>query len=245
MTADAHAGRAASFGGAAAAYERARPTYPPATVDWLVPTAARRVLDLGAGTGKMTRLLVARGLDVVAVEPSAGMRAALEVAVPGATALAGSAEAIPLPDASVDAVVVAQAWHWVDPVRASAEAARVLRPGGRLALTWNIRDVAVPWMAELEELLRRHGESDDDEDPVVAAPFGPLERHTERWQYTIAPNAVADLVASRSYVIVMEEAQRAAVLDQVRALVDRWRAATPSGLIAVPYETRSFRAHRP
>ena len=245
MTPESHAVRAASFGAAAAAYERARPTYPAAAVDWLVPAAARRVLDLGAGTGKMTRLLVARGLDVVAVEPSDGMRAALEQAVPSITALGGTAEEIPLPDESVDAIVIAQAWHWVDPVRASVETARVLRPGGRLGLTWNIRDTATPWMAELEELLRRHGESDDDEDPVIGPPFGPMERHTVKWLYPIAPDAVVDLVASRSYIIVMDDHERAAVLDDVRWLVERWRAASPAGSIAVPYETQSFRAHRP
>lgn len=245
MTADTHAQRATSFGVAADAYERARPTYPEAAVDWLVPAGARRVLDLGAGTGKMSRLLVARGLDVVAVEPSDGMRAALEAAVPDVAVLAGTAESIPLPDGSVDAIVVAQAWHWVDAERASVECARVLRPGGRLGLTWNIRDLSVPWMAELEELLRRHGETDDDDDPVIGSPFGPVERDATRWRYPIAPEAVLDLVASRSYIIVMDEAERTAVLGEVRALVERWRASAPRGDIAVPYETRSFRAHRP
>ena len=245
MSDSAHAERAASFGAAADAYERSRPTYPEAAVDWLVPPAARRVLDLGAGTGKMTRLLAARGLDVVAVEPSGGMRAALERAVPGVTVLDGTAEAIPLPDASVDAIVVAQAWHWVDPPRASVEAARVLRPGGRLGLVWNIRDMSTPWMAELEELLRRHGETDDDEPPVIGAPFGPMEHHSVRWLYSIAPDALVDLVASRSYVIVMDEPTRRHLLDEVRQIVERWRASTPSAEIAVPYETHSFRAHRP
>ena len=107
--------RAGSFDSAAGLYERGRPPYPPAALDWLLPPGARRVLDLGAGTGKLTRQLVARGLDVVAVEPLDGMRAELARVVPGARVLAGSAERIPLADGAVDAVLAAQAWHWVRP----------------------------------------------------------------------------------------------------------------------------------
>jgi SAM-dependent methyltransferase len=111
--------QASSFGAAADAYERGRPPYPPEAIGWLLPEGVSRVLDLGAGTGKLTRQLRGRGLDVVAVEPSAGMREQLARAVPDVTVLAGTAEDIPLPDGSVDAVLVAQAWHWVDPGRSS------------------------------------------------------------------------------------------------------------------------------
>src|SRR5262245_18502776 len=104
--------RARSFGAAADAYERARPGYPDAAVDWLVPGGARTVLDLGAGTGKLTRALTARGLEVIAVEPLTEMRENLATAVPEARAISGTAEKIPLPDDSVDAITVAQAWHW-------------------------------------------------------------------------------------------------------------------------------------
>jgi SAM-dependent methyltransferase len=120
--------RAASFGAAADAYERARPSYPEAAIDWLLPRSARRILDLGAGTGKLTRQIRARGVDVVAVEPSEGMRTRFSRGLPDVPVFAGSAEAIPLEDASVDAVVVGQAWHWFDPARAVPEVARVLNP---------------------------------------------------------------------------------------------------------------------
>ena len=130
---------ATSFGAATRAYERGRPSYPAEALDWLLPDGARRVLDLGAGTGKLTRDLAARGLDVVAVDPSAGMRAELGRVLPDIPVLAGSAEHIPLDAGSVDAVLVAQAWHWVDPKAAVPEIARVLKPGGRLGLLWNVR----------------------------------------------------------------------------------------------------------
>jgi SAM-dependent methyltransferase len=141
--------RAKSFGAAASIYDRARPGYPDAAVDWLLPVGQPQVVDLGAGTGKLTRLIADRGVDVTAVEPSDGMREQLQSALPGVPALAGSAEEMPLADESVDAVLVAQAWHWVDLPRASAEVARVLRPGGRLGLLWNHRDERVDWVNEL------------------------------------------------------------------------------------------------
>jgi len=131
--------QATSFGVAAEAYERGRPPYPDAAIDWLVPAHATRVLDLGAGTGKLTRQLRERGLDVIAVEPSAGMREQLRRAVPGVPVLGGKAEQLSLASGSVDAILVAQAWHWVEPSLAIPEAARVLAPGGRLGLLWNRR----------------------------------------------------------------------------------------------------------
>src|SRR3954454_13116307 len=124
--------RGLSFGPAAADYERVRPSYPGSAVAWLVGTEPQRVLDLGAGTGKLTRVIVALGHDVVAVEPLPEMRAELSAALPTVETHAGSAEAIPLADASVDAVVVGQAFHWFDQARAVPELARVLRPGGVL-----------------------------------------------------------------------------------------------------------------
>ncbi len=213
------AGRAASFGSAADAYERGRPSYPAAALDWLLPRHARRVLDLGAGTGKLTRQLRDLELDVVAVEPSAGMREQLAQAVPGVALLDGTAESIPLPDHSVDAVLVAQAWHWVDPARAVPEVARVLTPRGRLGLVWNIRDERVGWVADLGRTMHRHGEEDGgDPAPVVGPPFGPLQRHQVEWGYRLSAAALVDLVASRSYVITLPSPQRTALLADVRQL---------------------------
>jgi SAM-dependent methyltransferase len=237
--------RAASFGAAADAYERARPSYPEATIDWLLPPGARRVLDLGAGTGKLTRQLRARGLDVVAVEPSQGMRAQLSRGLPAVPVFAGSAEQIPLDDASVDAVVAGQAWHWFDPARAVPEVARVLKPGGWLGLIWNIRDRRDPWMDQFSGLEPEHDNSEaDSENPRVGQPFGPVERFDLPWRQATTPEALIDLLASRSYVIVLPEAERAALLAKVRRFLATDPSTAGKAKISVPYVTRCSRAQR-
>jgi SAM-dependent methyltransferase len=234
--------RASSFGAAAGAYERGRPPYPAEAIEWLLPAGARRVLDLGAGTGKLTRRLRDRGLDVVAVEPSAGMRDQLARAVPDVDILDGTAESIPLPSHSIDAVLVAQAWHWVDPARALPEVARVLRPGGRLGLLWNIRDEREDWVAALGQTMHRHGEEDDgDPAPTVGPPFAPLQRRDVAWEYQVSPAALVDLVASRSYVITLPDPQRAALLADVRRLIDTHPDLAGAAEILLPYVTWSYR----
>jgi SAM-dependent methyltransferase len=239
-----------SFGAAAGAYERGRPGYPAAALDWLLPAGARRVLDLAAGTGKLTRLLVERGLDVVAVEPSPGMREEFAQVLPGVPVVAGAAEQIPLDDGSVDAVLVGQAWHWVDPERACPEIARVLVPGGRLGLVWNLRDPGRGWEVELERLLDETGEANDTGDrpsPVVAEPFGPLEEHEIAWTDSVTPQAVLDLVASRSSVSTMEPSRRQALLGRVRDLVARHPDTARRERFPMPYVALCFRttsAHR-
>ncbi len=237
--------QALSFGAAAEAYERARPSYPQEALGFVLPDGARRVLDLGAGTGKLTRLLVARGLEAVAVEPSPGMREQLARAVPQAQVLAGAGEAVPLPGASVDAVLVAQAWHWVDPVRAVPEVARVLRPGGRLGLVWNLEDEGVPWVAALRDLLRREHAvpfAMGEDSPVLGAPFGALERLDVRWSEASTPARVVENVASRSYVISLPDAARAAVLAQVAELLATHPDTAGRSHLAVPYVTTAWRA---
>jgi len=237
--------RAASFGAAADAYERARPSYPEAAIDWILPRGARRVLDLGAGTGKLTRPIHARGLDVVAVEPSEGMRAQLSRGLPDVPVLAGSAEAIPLEDASVDLVVVGQAWHWFDPARAVPEVARVLRPGGALGLIWNIRDRRDPWMDAFSGLEPEHDNSEDDsENPRVGPPFGPVERFDLPWRQSTTADALIDLLASRSYVIVLPETERTALLAKVRRFLDTDASTAGKAEISVPYVTRCSRAQK-
>ena len=235
--------QAASFGAVADVYERARPTYPAEAIDWLLPPGARRVVDLGAGTGKLTRGLVDRGLSVVAVEPSAGMRRELAEALPGVTLLAGTAEEIPLPAGSVDAVVAGQAWHWVDPVRAVPEVARVLAPGGQLGLVWNIRDERVDWVAEITRIIHTPEHSDNGSlAPPVGPPFGPVERFDVEWGKPMRPQEIIEMLSSRSYIITMTEGERSAVLARVRHLLDTHPALGGAPEITMPYVTRCSRA---
>lgn len=234
--------QALSFGAAAGAYERGRPGYPDRAVDWLLPPGARRVADVGAGTGKLTRQLRARHLDVVAVEPVAEMRAELARAVPGVPVLAGTAERLPLPDSSVDAVLVAQAWHWVDPRQAIGEVARVLSPGGQLGLAWNIRDEQVGWVAELSRIIGSENAADRDRSPALGPPFQPPERLTVRWVSQLSPDALVDLVASRSYVITQPPAARERILAGVRRLLASHPDLAGAATIGLPYLTLCTRA---
>ncbi|WP_188296810.1 class I SAM-dependent methyltransferase [Streptomyces sp. CBMA156] len=233
--------RSRSFGVAVDAYQHGRPGYPRALVGSAVPREARRVLDLGAGTGKLTGLLVEAGLDVVAVEPDEGMRARLAAAVPKAAVRAGSAERIPLPDGSVDAVVVAQAWHWFDQAVAVPEIARVLAPGGTLALVWNVRDESEPWAAALGVLMHRSAPQRIDTRPVLPAPFGEPERLEIRWEHLTTRAGIVDMVASRSYVIALPEEERVRLLADVEQLLATHPDLEGREEIALPYVTRCTR----
>jgi len=230
--------RSLSFGAQAAAYERGRPSYPPDAIDWLLPPGARDVLDLGAGTGKLTARLVERGLDVVAVDPIAEMLEVLATALPGTPALLGTAEQIPLPDNSVDAVLVAQAWHWFDASRAIPELVRVLRPGGRLGLVWNTRDERLGWVKELDAIIGREDARDVVDAGVrLPEPFGPIEGHQVEWTNYLTPQALIDLVASRSYCITSPDAVRSKTLEQVRQLLTTHPALAGATGLALPYVT--------
>ncbi len=238
--------QAGSFGRAAAEYERARPEYPAAAVEWLLPAGARDVVDLGAGTGKLTRALVARDLAVTAVEPLAGMREQLEAAVPGVPALEGRAEQIPLPDDSADLVTVAQAWHWVDEELAAAEVARVLRPGGSLALIWNLRDERADWVERLTEAIGR-----GDAERLIEAgfelppPFGPTERAEFEWDRELDRETLVELVSSRSYVITATPTERERILAAVRELAATDPELAGRERFPLPYVTQCFRARLP
>ncbi|OIN78168.1 class I SAM-dependent methyltransferase [Mycobacterium malmoense] len=233
--------RSLSFGSAAAAYERGRPSYPPEAIDWLLPRGARNVLDLGAGTGKLTTRLVERGLDVVAVDPIPDMLEVLRTSLPETRALLGTAEGIPLEDNSVDAVLVAQAWHWVDPERAIPEVARVLRPGGRLGLVWNTRDERLGWVRELGQIIGSDGDRGRF-DVTLSPAFTEPERHQVEWTNYFTPQALIDLVASRSYCITSPTEVRTRTLDQVRKLLATHPALANSTGLALPYVTVCIRA---
>lgn len=238
------AARARSFGVAADVYERARPLYPDEAIDWLLPEGAGTVLDLGAGTGKLTRALAARGLETIAVEPLAEMRTNLAWAAPEARILDGTAEAIPLEDDSVDLITVAQAWHWVDPERATAEAARVLRPGGTLALIWNKRDERVDWVARLGQVMGSgDAELIDLEAIEIGAPFGPTETFVTDWARPMNVDLLVEMAATRSYIITATPRRRKEILDGIRVLVEE--DAHLGSEFDFPYRTYCFKAKLP
>ncbi|MBV5242401.1 methyltransferase domain-containing protein [Mycolicibacterium sp. PAM1] len=236
--------RSLSFGAEAAAYERGRPSYPPEAIDWLLADSGSRrleVLDLGAGTGKLTTRLVERGLDVVAVDPIPEMLDLLRTSLPDTPALLGTAEEIPLPDDSVDAVLVAQAWHWFDETRAVKEIARVLRPGGSLGLVWNNRDERLGWVKDLGDIIG-HEVDPWSQSVELPVPFTGVERHQVEWTSYLTPQALIDLVASRSYCITSPERVRARTLDRVRELLTTHPALANSSGLALPYVTVCVRA---
>ncbi|HOQ52621.1 MAG TPA: class I SAM-dependent methyltransferase [Micropruina sp.] len=238
---------AASFDRAAELYERARPSYPAEAIDWLLECGPREVLDLGAGTGKLTRDLVCRVDTLYAVDPSPNMLAQLNLAVPKARTSVGTAEAIPLPDASVDAVLVAQAWHWVDAERAIPEVRRVLRPGGTLGLIWNVRDESVGWVAELTRIIHASAAESfvTDREAIVAGLGGGVERLTIPWQRPMDERALLDLVASRSYVINASTMQRAQILAAVDDLVRNHPDLGIGTRWSLPYLTEAYRVRLP
>ena len=227
-------------------YEKTRPEYPAEAVDWLVPADAKTVLDLGAGTGKLTRALAARGLEVFAVDPSPKMLDQLRVAVPGATVSVGSAEDIPLADASVDAILVGQAWHWVDQEAALPSVARVLRPGGTLGLIWNLRDDRVPWIERLTTVMHpAEGEIFMETGRIDRGAFGELESANFEWSQDFTREELLDLVRSRSYFITAGEAEQASILRGINELLDTDPDVGGRSSWSMPYVTRAFRMRLP
>ena len=220
-----HPVAAAGFSSAAGEYERARPSYPADAIAWLAERTGlgpgRTVVDVAAGTGKLTRLLVGTGARVVAVEPLAEMRALIS----DGEVLDGTAEELPLPDGAADVVTVAQALHWFDLDRALPEIHRVLRPGGRLALVWNMRDLDDPVQHGVEELLAPLREAAsaqplDWREPMTQSPlFGEPDVREFANEQLVSSAVLRERVASTSFVAAMPDAGRRALLDRIGALV--------------------------
>jgi SAM-dependent methyltransferase len=241
--------RRLSFGSVAADYDRYRPAPPPQALDWLIPPDASAVLDLAAGTGAVTRLLIGRAPRVVAVEPDERMRAVLAARCPEAEVLEGRGEDIPLPDGSVDAVVIASAWHWLNPDRAVPEITRVLRPGGALGVIWVSRDARVDWIAEFNALMREAREADrapDRPPPDSGAadargtgggrpdrrrrgevtfppgsPMSPVEEYTVEYSLPMTKDDLFGLLGTYSGVITLDPAKRADFSQRARDFLAR------------------------
>lgn len=231
---------AASFDAVSRQYDSARPSYPRECVQWMVDDRAETVVDVGAGTGKLTRLLQRAGRRVIAVEPSPGMLEQLRRALPTVEAIQGTGERMPLPDASADAIVYAQAWHWVDVSAASLEAGRVLRAGGTLGLVWNLRDERVPWVRALGTAMRADGDHfrGGEVDAGVDGPFGEPERTRIEWVRVCSRDEILADVRSRSYFALLpSDEQRNVLADVIQAL--------PGERLELPYVTAALRYRRP
>ena len=245
---------ASGFEAGAGAYERARPGYPPAAVAWLAERLGIRqgscVVDLGAGTGKLTELLVPTGARLIAIEPVEAMRARLAASLPTVTTVAAAAEAIPLASGSVRAVVAAQAFHWFDAPRALGEIHRVLEPAGGLGLVWNARDTSVEWVREMAAIvdefgdaIRRH-ETGEWRSVFPAPGFGPLEERSFPNVQPIAPEGIVDRVASTSFIARLPDDERARVLKRIRNLVESHPQTAGRDVIEFPHLTRVYWCER-
>ena len=234
-------GPCTAFAEVAGAYERGRPGYPEDAVRWLAGDEPCDVVDLGAGTGKLTRALVALGHRVTAIEPLPEMLELLPAEAPGAFAILGNAEIIPLPDSHADVVTCAQSFHWFDHAVALPEIARVLRPAGRLSLVWNSRDDRDPWMARLSGIIGNETVTPDIVYPPIdgSGVFRPAEAAEFTFEQLVDRETLLDLVLSRSYCAKLPPADREPILEAVGKLYDE--TAGPDG-VRLPYVTECFRA---
>ena len=240
------AARAKSFGAVAAAYDAGRPTFPVEALTWILgPGRGLQVLDLGAGTGKLAAVAAGLGHHVIAVDPSPEM---LEVCRrrTGIDTMIGAAESIPLAHASVDAVLVGQAFHWFDHARALPEIARVLRPNGVLGLLWNNADTVVPWVRRIWQVVQGDGFGGSDRfEPLPILEhsnlFTMIEQARFRHWHDLDRGGLRQLAQSHSRVAVLKDSRRDQVLEQIDLIYDH--TARPPEPLRMPYLTDCFRAH--
>jgi SAM-dependent methyltransferase len=246
-----------SFGAVAGEYDRLRSGPPPEALDWLLPAGANDALEIGAGTGLLTRLLAERVNHVLAIEPDERMRAVLSASAPGVDVQAGQAEELPAASSTFDVVIAASAWHWVDEERAVPEVARVLRPGGRLALVWNGPDRSVDWMRSLwaggivfspeekDDLdQRRRSRHVVNMEAAGPSPFHPPETSLFRWTKPMTREDLVALSATYSAIITMDDAEREHHLDAMRRFLDAQPFLAGRDIIDVPMRAYCWRADK-
>jgi SAM-dependent methyltransferase len=244
------------FGAEAETYDRSRPTYPPDAIAWLVENLridpGSVVVDVAAGTGKLTSLLVPSGATLIAVEPVEGMRQVFRREVTGVPAVAATAEAMPFADTSVDAVTVAQAFHWFDADAAAEELSRTLRPGGRLAMIWNARDRSVDWVDAVWSVMDRVEKKAPwrvHEDPWRAGfeerPwFGPLHEGVFSHKQTLSPEGVVDRFTSVSHLAALSPGEREVHLEEIRDVLRNHPDTAGRDEVAIPYRVDAYWCER-
>jgi len=264
--------RAGSFGGAASHYERYRPGPPLAAVDWLLPTKVARVVDLGAGTGALTRLLTDRADEVVAVEPDDRMRSVLTDQVPGIRAVMGRGESMPIPDSSADAVLASSSWHWMDPIPALREVGRVLVPGGILGAVWSGPDREGAVLVQAQALLAEpsrggaeaagsdKGDSSTNEfaslimtdarrpssslEIPAGVPFDQPEREVFTWDVALNADELIGLLGTFSWLITMPEETRRGVIAEARRLLKELLGVEGDVTVDVAFRADAWRSRR-
>jgi SAM-dependent methyltransferase len=259
--------RGDSFGLAAATYDRSRPSYPAEAVEWVLGSEPLEVLDLGAGTGLLTRALVAAGHRVTAVEPDEAMLAQLLEVTPGVEGIAAGAESIPLPDSSVDALVVGHAYHWFDVDPAHTEIARLIRGEGTFGTFWNLRDEEVPWSAELTRILSDEDSSTDAvgpptimlhgavdvlrgrkdgpawlKSPTFGDRFSEIERNFFDNEVEHTPETLLALIRSRSYYLTSSEERQKEIDAAIEGLTSSHPELQGRETFPLPYVTVAFRS---
>jgi SAM-dependent methyltransferase len=245
-----HRAAAEGFSSGAETYVRGRPDYPPRALDWLRNSlglgAGKTVVDLGAGTGKFTRVLLTTGAEVIAVDPVLPMLALIPAAR-RLRALAGTAEQIPVASGAVDAVVCAQSFHWFATPAALAEIHRVLKPGGAFGLIWNQRDESTSWVAALGEIFNRYqGDAprmaSGEWRKLFPAPgFGPLhEAHFPHTHVGPPDRVIIDRAMSVSFMAALPATERDRVTAEIRRLIDATPLLAGRTEVSVPYVTMAF-----
>lgn len=250
MTGSGRSGEAHSFGGVAASYDRYRPSPPREAVAWMLPDTCRRVVDLGAGTGAVSRRLAERVGQIVAVEPDPRMLSVLVARSPGVAAVRSYAERLPVADRVADAVVASSAWHWMETEVTVAEVARVLRPGGVLGMLWNGPDRSVGWVGEVlgprdpsPVELPAPGSRHHVELPP-GAPFGQLETRFFTWQRELTPDELVGIAGTYSSMITLSEDERSTELERIRGVLATHPELRDRERLAVPMGSRCWRAVR-
>ena len=244
-----------SFGSMAADYDRFRPEPPAEAIEWILPSTVKTIAEIGAGTGALTRQLIGRAPEVIAIEPDERMRAVLEERAKGAVvAMEGRGEELPLADGSVDAVLAASCWHWVDQEKGFAEVARVLRPGGVLGLLWTGPDRSIPWVSQLmaggvvvsdEERAKHDIARNQRHRPEMpeGAPFSAPEVKIFRFTHDLTPEQLAGLPTTYSVAIDLTPEERLEFAQSVERFVTS-QVTTSNGRAELPNGCIVWRAYR-